>query len=634
MEPGLRIGGRYRLRRPLGSGGFGEVWQADDLLRDRPVAIKLLNRTIMASQAIAFWKFRQEARIVVRLEHPGITQVEDFGEYDGHWYLVMEFLEGRDLAAELADHARGLPLARVMALAVQIADALVAAHEMGVVHRDLKPANLMVLPGDRLKICDFGIAHVAGASTEQTFTGIVGTPMYMAPEQWLGRKVDHRTDLYALGGILYTLLTGHPPFAGGRTEELMGRHLHLAPPRVRKARPDVSAGLDRLIGELLAKKPARRPARTADVLARLRSNEQARLSPRRTSSPPEPTALPGMSRRMLLSGGAVVASAASVSFLVSRMRDAGTSASTPRPATGAKPATARFHLRSTFQGQGDSIMSRAFRPDGAILVVTTNGALAKVWNATTNALVTTLVGHDDDIRSAAFGPDGTVVATTGADGSAMVWNATTGALITPLKGHKDDVHVAAFSPDGSMVATAGDDRTARVWNPGTGKLIATLADHRAFFSWSLEFNPDSSVLATTNSDQTAKLWNPRTGHVIATLSGHKIEVASAVFNLDGSLLVTASSDHTAKVWNTRTGGLTTTLKGHKGFVYAAVFSPDGSMVATASVDRTAKVWNPRTGDLAVTLTGHRGQLFSAVFNADGSVLVTESADRTAKVWQE
>ncbi|GAA2728242.1 serine/threonine-protein kinase [Actinocorallia aurantiaca] len=260
VRAGLELAGRYRLEESLGRGGFGEVWSAEDLLRDRRVAVKFLYREVAENSPVWLSKFRQEARIAVRLNHPGITAVDDFGEYDGQWYLVMEFLEGGNLAEEITRHPQGLAIPRVQVLSVQIAEALAAAHGHGIVHRDLKPANLVLLAGDRVKVCDFGIAHIAESTTTHTLMGKqVGTPAYMAPEQWLGEDVDHRTDLYALGGILYTLLTGRPPFRGASVPALMGQHLNLEPAPPGELRPDTPPHLDRLVLALLAKNPADRP---------------------------------------------------------------------------------------------------------------------------------------------------------------------------------------------------------------------------------------------------------------------------------------------------------------------------------------------------------------------------------------
>ncbi|WP_344458496.1 serine/threonine-protein kinase, partial [Actinocorallia aurantiaca] len=267
MRAGLEIAGRYRVGEALGRGGFGEVWTAEDLLRDRQVAIKFLYRHVADSEPLWLSKFRQEARIAVQLNHPGVTLVEDFGEYDGQWYLVMEFLEGKDLGRELVEHPQGLEPDRAVKLITQVVQALSAAHEHGIVHRDLKPGNLMLLAGDELKICDFGIAHIAEASASHSINGRqIGTPAYMAPEQWLGQPVDHRTDLYAVGSILHALLTGAPPFPGPTVTAFMGQHLTLPPPLI--TRPDIPRHLGELVRVLLQKDPNQRPEH-AFVLASL-----------------------------------------------------------------------------------------------------------------------------------------------------------------------------------------------------------------------------------------------------------------------------------------------------------------------------------------------------------------------------
>ncbi|MER7764964.1 serine/threonine-protein kinase, partial [Streptomyces sp. NPDC097619] len=215
MQAGELLGERYRLDARLGRGGMGEVWSGRDLLLERPVAVKVLLDTVTMEEAVV--RFRREATLGARLQHQGITVVHDVGRQAGpdgdRLFIVMELLAGEDLAAVLSRAPHGLPVARAVDLALQTARALAAAHERGVVHRDLKPANLFLLPGDRLKICDFGIAHSADATAGITVTGrVFGTPAYMAPEQWRGERVDARCDLYALGCVLYALLTGEPPF--------------------------------------------------------------------------------------------------------------------------------------------------------------------------------------------------------------------------------------------------------------------------------------------------------------------------------------------------------------------------------------------------------------------------------------
>jgi hypothetical protein len=196
--------------------------------------------------------------------------VFDIGTDGSILFLVMELLTGTDLDTVLAGHPGGLPVRRALSMADQLCDALAAAHAGGIVHRDIKPANVMVLDGDRLKICDFGIARFVASTTDLTGKGIIGTPSYMAPEQFEGEPVDGRTDLYALGCLTHQLLTGVPPFRSDQgAGALMRAHLTLPPPRVR--RPDVPADLARLVTDLLAKDPAHRPADATQVRERFRA---------------------------------------------------------------------------------------------------------------------------------------------------------------------------------------------------------------------------------------------------------------------------------------------------------------------------------------------------------------------------
>ncbi|MFI5669195.1 protein kinase [Streptomyces sp. NPDC051704] len=258
VRVGDELAGRYRLERRLGQGGMGEVWRGHDLMLDRSVAVKVLLEAATNDEVVA--RFRREATIGARLQHPGITVVHDVGQQDGRLFIVMELLSGEDLATVLARDG-GLAVDLAVDLAAQTAEALAVAHGQAVVHRDLKPGNLFLLPGSRIKICDFGIAHSADATAGWTVTGrIIGTPAYMAPEQWRGERVGARCDLYALGCVLYALVSGEPPF--GQAESpyvLMHRHVAEAPVPLREAGTPVPPELDRLVLALLAKDPADRP---------------------------------------------------------------------------------------------------------------------------------------------------------------------------------------------------------------------------------------------------------------------------------------------------------------------------------------------------------------------------------------
>ncbi|MCW2912209.1 MAG: serine/threonine protein kinase with repeat [Actinomycetia bacterium] len=270
MEPGALLGGKYQLGTRLGRGGMGEVWSATDRGLGRTVAIKIVLADLHGHAALIA-RLRNEARTAAALQHPGITVVHDIGEHDGHPFFVMELLDGVDFNAMLTASPAGLPVERVVPLMAQVADALAYAHRNGVVHRDIKPANLMELTEGGVKICDFGISRYADATVSLTTPGsVLGTPAYMAPEQYEGSAVNAQSDLYSLGCTLHALLTGAPPFAGPSLPALMRQHLTAPPPNLTGLRPDVPAELEHLVLQLLNKDPGDRPASGTQVSEVLR----------------------------------------------------------------------------------------------------------------------------------------------------------------------------------------------------------------------------------------------------------------------------------------------------------------------------------------------------------------------------
>lgn len=269
------LDGRYRLIDPLGEGGFGVVWKAFDEHMRRNVAVKVLTRTEQPGHEKAEVRFWQEAITAGGLSHPHIVTVHEFGrtQHNGSRqdFLVMELLGGRSLSQILT--AGPLPTRQALRWARQICAALQAAHTAGVIHRDIKPQNVMVDEGtDTLKVVDFGIAKSAAFSLNLTMTGeVIGTVNYMAPERAAEGPVDARSDLYSLGCVLYELLTGNPPFTDPDAAPLivLYRHLHQPPPAPRATHPELPEEADRLVLDLLAKDPGRRPADAAAVCARL-----------------------------------------------------------------------------------------------------------------------------------------------------------------------------------------------------------------------------------------------------------------------------------------------------------------------------------------------------------------------------
>jgi eukaryotic-like serine/threonine-protein kinase len=344
------LAGRYRLVSSLGRGGFSEVWQAEDGVLGRAVAVKVFTAPAGEADVVAW--FAREARTVAGLRHPNVVVVFDAGIDQGVPYVVMELLAGPSLERLLAEHGP-LPADLALGYAEQAAAGLAAAHAAGVVHRDIKPANL-VLDGDgTVKVVDFGIASLAHASASLTASGVtVGTPAYLSPEQAAGRPAGPRSDLYALGCVLYALLAGSPPFTGDHPVATAAQHVTAAAPPPGERRPGLPPVLDQLLATLLAKDPEDRPPDAATAgrwLAEMRRT-LAPAAPTLTIPIPLPAAGPvipgparrpaGRSRWLLAGAGSAVVAALLVTLALTHLGAHPAPAGSPAPSHPAATKTA------------------------------------------------------------------------------------------------------------------------------------------------------------------------------------------------------------------------------------------------------------------------------------------------------
>ena len=313
MQLPQTIDNRYRIVELIGEGGMAQVYRGDDLRLGREVAIKIL-RPQYANERTFVERFVQEARAMAGFSHPNIVNVFDVGRTGASPYIVMEYVDGIDLRRKLQQEGR-LSIGEALEIARQVAEGVGAAHRKGIVHRDIKPGNILIASDGRVKVADFGIARAMADAQHLTEPGVVwGTTAYLSPEQIRGGTATPASDVYAIGVLLYEMLTGQTPFQGEDRVAVALKHLNEPPPPLHELNPRVPPGLERLVLRMLSKDPAQRPADANEVARLLRAyqnmgNEATAVTPRiqtpttpprqaaaaRSAPPPKaaPTSTPG-----------------------------------------------------------------------------------------------------------------------------------------------------------------------------------------------------------------------------------------------------------------------------------------------------------------------------------------------------
>ncbi|HUL77562.1 MAG TPA: protein kinase [Vicinamibacteria bacterium] len=485
LTAGARLG-PYEVLAPLGAGGMGEVYRARDTRLGRDVAVKVLPASVSADPARRH-RFEHEVRAVAALNHPNILALYDTGTHGGVAYAVFELLEGRTFRSLLQEGP--VAPAKVVDCGVQVCRGLAATHEKGIVHRDLKPENLFLTRDGVVKILDFGLARqtVVGDEedthsptlTRDTGPGVVlGTVAYMSPEQARGETVDHRSDLFALGSVLYEMLSGHRAFQKDTAAETMTAILREDPPPAADPGRSIPPALDRIVRHCLEKRPEQRFQSASDIAFDLQGN----LALSGPESGSMPVAAGGWRRRLVAAAGLLAAGCSLGAAVVWSLRPAPTEAVRVRPLT--------------FSGRdGEPSAS----PDGRLVAFTSaRDGVSRIWVKQLSGREAPLTSGPD--RRPRFSPDGSSVLFLRGEGSTLA------AYRVPLVGGEprkilDEVAEADWSPDGRRIAfvrsraVSGRPEHVLALADVQGSRQTVLASVRDFFLLHLRWSPDGRTIA-------------------------------------------------------------------------------------------------------------------------------------------
>lgn len=629
--------GDYRLRRPLGHGAVGEVWEADQLSLDRRVALKLLRPEKETAGRVRL--LAREARAGGRMHHPGIVAVYAAGEVDGTPFIAQQLVgDGFTLADYIARVRRqGVPPPgyerRVATLFGRVAEAVAAAHAAGILHRDLKPSNILIGPNDQPLVSDFGLAHLAddgadGASGPAP--GLIGTAAYMSPEQVAGdgETIDGRSDVFSLGAVLYEALTLRRAFEGDDAAQVLRRVVEDDPPDPRTLRARMPSDLAVICTKALEKNRTHRYASMADLaedLRRFLAYEPIEAAP--------PGAL-GRLKRWCLRHPALsatlamlVVSLALISVLLVREIDLRkTAAENASLATQRADETARQSYLANISAAALNIELGEHGQARRGLAACPPDLRGWEWDHLSlraDNSVGRLLGHEDEVTAIAATPDGRRLVSGSLDGTVMIWDtATTTALLT-LRGHLGAVRSVAVTGDGRTIVSGGDDGTVRVWDAATGEELSTWSRHEAAVN-SVSVSRDGNMIASGSDDDTARVFDRSSGEEFTVVPRFNGSVTAVALSADGSRLVTASRYGTVRIWDARTSDLLGELPWPKHGLVAIAVDATGTRVFTGGPDGALDEWTDDGETQRVLAQGDGRGILSLAVDDDASRLVFAS----------
>ena len=667
--------GRYLMRRELGRGSYGIVFQAHDPELRRDVAIKVPRGEAILSRSLRE-RFLREARAAALLNHPNVITVHEAGEVGPLCYIAAELCPGITLAAWLKTRPGRVPVRDAAALLVTLARAVAHAHDRGILHRDLKPANIMLDASGRResgdlsdqplralvpKITDFGLAKFFEEQDDaETQSGaLIGTPQYMAPEQarGKGKAAGPAADIYGLGATLYELLTGRPPFQGETSIDTIHQVLEdeLLPPR--RFRSQVPRDLEIICLKCLEKDPKRRYASAAALAEDLdryladrpilaRPSSRLELAVRWCRKNPALAASSGLALAALL-GVTIVATLYSLS----------SSLNAQRLGQYAEQLQKTLNESEEHRQQSELRLAEAYLENGRALCERGNGTAALLLLARALQVapereqglqhaIRTHIGSFADklhrpsllldaggqVTAVTRSADGTMIAAGRIDGTILLWLTKTGSRILEIRDHQARIRSLAFTSGGDSLLSGSEDGTVRIRRGlSSGAPSVTVLEHGSPVKM-VSISPDGVRALSAGTDGSVKLWFLSTGKPTGIAVTHSGGLAGAHFDHTGKAFVTFGGSNSACVWDVGTGELRPSPLRQQHWIHSAAFSACGRFVLTGSGDCTARLWERSTGKPIGSPFQHHGGVVSTVFNATGDRFVTASGDGAARVW--